>query len=936
MDHPEIGQVLREEREQINASRRLRHESSAPIPPAEKSSIGLAFSGGGIRSATFNLGVLQALAQAKLLHAFDYLSTVSGGGYIGGWLMGWMHHEGCGIGRIEEELASKAYSESAPGERPEVHFLRDYSNYLTPRKGILTADFWAFVCSYLRNTILNLMILLLSLLALLLVPYGLAYILNAFEAEEIEWKWTVFHELVRSQDLAVALGAVLGLVAIGFMGRNLLCMDAWKTRGAAEKSGATPEEKEKAGYPWYAEQWAIQVFIVIPLFVAAALFSYGFYYYLKDWKAAGAVIWIAPVVGALLYLGMWVFAFGLNGFSAARKRMVARVKDVWWAMLCSAVIAGAAGGFLLLAFAKVMEQAEVPTYWPAGQWHILTFGTPALMGIMLLVGVLQIGLMGGSMSDALREWWARLGGWLMIYCFCWLGLFLVAIYAPVALGKLWEARGRFQYTITIGSLTWLASTVFGIMAGKSVKSGAPGPDAKFMEKALSFLTKLTPYIFILGLLIALAVLDKRIVAAVSQAPFVAAVAPGDAVDWIAPVTGVIFFLAAFGLSSRVGINEFSVHHLYRNRLVRCYLGASAKNRQPQPFTGFSSSDDFQLADLEAAPGSAPEKLARPIPILNASLNVTRGKELAVQTRKARSFAFTPRYCGFTRVYSGTDAREWESGYAPTKLSSSAKPKGKEGLSVGTAIAISGAAASPNMGSYSSAPLAFMMTLFDVRLGWWLGNPAKLKREDAEKGIFSALRGRVYARKKERWEKGSPKIGFYWLLRELFGAASDDGDFIYLSDGGHFENLALYELVRRGCRLIVVSDASCDPEYKFGDLHNAIERCRSDFGVEIEIDTSALVPQDGLAKTHYIRGTVRYDPQSPDRDGTLLYLKPALLAGDPADVLGYKSVNSCFPHDSTADQWFDEAHFENYRALGKAVGAAACQDIEAQVKSILRL
>ena len=936
MDHPEISQVLREECEQIDASRRLRHASSAPLSPAESSSIGLAFSGGGIRSATFNLGVLQALAQAKLLHAFDYLSTVSGGGYIGGWLMGWMQHERCDIRAVEEKLSSKEYSASAPGDRPEVHFLRDYSNYLTPRKGILSADFWAFACSYLRNTILNLLILLLSLLALLLVPYGVAYILIAFEAEEIEWKWTVFHELVRSQDFAVALGALLGLVAIGFMGRNLLCMDAWKTHSAAEKSEATPGERKKAGYPWYAEQWAIQVFIVIPLFVAAALFSYAFYYYLKDWKAAGAANWMAPLVGALLYLGMWVFAFGLNGFSPARKRMVASVKDVWWAMLLSSVVAGAVGGFLLLAFAKVMEQAEVPTYWPTGSWHILTFGTPALVGIMLLVGVLQIGLMGKVMSDTYREWWARLGGWLMIYCFCWLGLFLVAIYAPVALGKLWEARGRFQYTITIGSLTWLASTVFGIMAGKSVKSGAPGPDAKFMEKALSLLAKLTPYIFILGLLIALAVLDKRIVAAVSQEPYAAAVAPGDAVDWTAPFSGVIFFLAAFGLSSRVGINEFSVHHLYRNRLVRCYLGASAKNRQPQPFTGFSSSDDFQLAELEAAPGSAAEKLARPIPILNASLNVSRGKELAVQTRKARSFAFTPRYCGFTRVGSGEASSGWESEYAPTKLSGTAKSGGKEGLSLGTAIAISGAAASPNMGSYSSAPLAFMMTLFDVRLGWWLGNPAKLKPNETGKGLFARLRGTSYARKKKRWEEGSPRFGFYWLLRELFGAASDDGDFVYLSDGGHFENLALYELVRRGCRLIVVSDASCDPDYKFGDLHNAIERCRADFGVQIEIDTSALVPQNGLAKTHYIRGTIHYDPQAPDRDGALIYLKPALLADDPADVVGYRTMNSRFPHDSTADQWFDETHFENYRALGKAVGAAACLDMETLAKGILHL
>src|ERR1700685_791953 len=104
--------------------------------------VGLAFSGGGIRSATFNLGVLQALAQARLLRAFDYVSTVSGGGYIGSWLMAWMHHPVIGIQDVEDRLAPHGYSSASAADSAEVHFLRNYSNYLTPRKGILGADFW--------------------------------------------------------------------------------------------------------------------------------------------------------------------------------------------------------------------------------------------------------------------------------------------------------------------------------------------------------------------------------------------------------------------------------------------------------------------------------------------------------------------------------------------------------------------------------------------------------------------------------------------------------------------------------------------------------------------------------------------------------------------------------------------------------------------------
>ena len=120
--------------------------------------------------------MLQALAKKKLLRVFDYVSTVSGGGYIGGcWLVAWMHHQGIGIKDIEERLSAPPNLPGEAGDLPEVHFLRDYSNYLTPRRGFLRADFWAFATSYLRDTTLNQIILVLALLALLLVPRTIVY-----------------------------------------------------------------------------------------------------------------------------------------------------------------------------------------------------------------------------------------------------------------------------------------------------------------------------------------------------------------------------------------------------------------------------------------------------------------------------------------------------------------------------------------------------------------------------------------------------------------------------------------------------------------------------------------------------------------------------------------------------------------------------------------
>jgi hypothetical protein len=264
-----------------------------------------------------------------------------------------------------------------------------------------------------------------------------------------------------------------------------------------------------------------------------------------------------------------------------------------------------------------------------------------------------------------------------------------------------------------------------------------------------------------------------------------------------------------------------------------------------------------------------------------------------------------------------NGREMESAFARTVDLGKARresPTAYEGLTLGTAMAISGAAASPNMGFYSTPALAFLMTVFDVRLGWWMGNP----------GCQGC----------ETWEQGSPPLGFEWLLCELMGSTTDKSEYVYLSDGGHFENLAIYELVRRRCKLIVAGDASCDWDYAFGDLHNAMERCRTDFGVEIEVDTKHLIPTGTPARAtgHFSLGVIHYS-SFPKDDGLLLYLKPALLATDQADVLGYSAKNKEFPHDSTGNQWFDEALFENYRALGEAAGKSAGPIIAAAVEQL---
>src|SRR5262249_25585356 len=178
---------------------------------------------------------------------------------------------------------------------------------------------------------------------------------------------------------------------------------------------------------------------------------------------------------------------------------------------------------------------------------------------------------------------------------------------------------------------------------------------------------------------------------------------------------------------------------------------------------------------------------------------------------------------------------------------------KRPISLGDAMAISGAAASPNMGFYSSPALSFLLTVFNVRLGQWIGNP----------------------RYKNFGKRRGPFVGLAYLLYEMLGHTDDANHHVYISDGGHFENLRIYELVRRRCRFIVACDVSEDHDHKFGDLGNAIEKCRYDFGIDIEIKIDKLRPDKDTKKSewHCAIGTIHYEQVDPNlTSGTLIYLK----------------------------------------------------------------
>ena len=358
------------------------------------------------------------------------------------------------------------------------------------------------------------------------------------------------------------------------------------------------------------------------------------------------------------------------------------------------------------------------------------------------------------------------------------------------------------------------------------------------------------------------------------------------------VLACAFAIFALLLSMRIGVNDFSLHAGYGNRLVRAYLGASNPARDSHPFTGFDSNDSrYRLHELRPTRG-----FQGPYLLINTALNLVHGRELAWQERKAASFVFTPAFCGCDGTVSrGVHATDREGCYRSSE-------RYAQGPTLAKAMTISGAAASPSMGYYTSKPLAFLMTVFNIRLGWWLGNPCH----------------------KRGWRSDNPVFGLGCLLSELLGMTNADRRHVYLSDGGHFENLGIYELVRRRCRVIIASDAACDGKFVFGDLANAIDKCRTDFGIDISIDVEPIRAR----RAHAAIGTIHYrrrDPSS-DWDGILIYLKASILSAaadkesrrEPLDVRVYRQSQVTFPHETTVDQWFSEKQFEAYRALGEHI------------------
>jgi hypothetical protein len=195
-----------------------------------------------------------------------------------------------------------------------------------------------------------------------------------------------------------------------------------------------------------------------------------------------------------------------------------------------------------------------------------------------------------------------------------------------------------------------------------------------------------------------------------------------------------------------------------------------------------------------------------------------------------------------------------------------------------------------------------MTAFNLRLGRWYVNPKQEKHLTQE----------------------SPLLATGPFLAELTGSATAQASWINLTDGGHFDNLGVYELIRRRCRLIVVIDAGCDPDYHFEDLSNTIIKCWTDFGVNLRFEHfEPMYHKEGsrYGSVHGAVGRIEYGGSAnPELFGAIIYLKSSMTGDEWPDIRQYADTHEKFPHESTTDQFFDENQFEAYRHLGYKVAA----------------
>jgi hypothetical protein len=831
----------------------------------------LCISGGGIRSATFALGILQGLARCGLLEKFHYLSTVSGGGYIGSWLSAWINR--AGLTNVIAQLAHQSEHTRPNPEPLEIQNLRSYSNYLSPRLGFFSADSWTLVGTYLRNLLLNWLVIIPLLAAFLALPWIFSSI--------------VMMDPPLRNDAPFWSGLVLVAIGVAYMGLNLPC-----------------------GRNLRWDQQRFLRFCLLPLFLASVLMT--IYWAWFNYYGRSLIAW--PLFGfgqpqtwvPFLYLGIAVHI--LSWLTSLLPAHGFRTLE-----FLAVIVSGAIGGVILWLGAQKLFPH------PVMQMELYScLAVPGFMALFFLAIMAFAGISSRWTNDSDREWWGRATGWLLAVAFGWLLISGLVVFGPLSLKWTWSF-------VTTGGVAAILTVLGGrspMVAATQKERATASPLGLILSKASTIAAMVFAAVLLILITEATTSVMKKVIQAYHiQLNYHATLESKSGllgrpeeylnVIFYTPWTLVVplaalLFLAGVVMARLINANKFSLHGMYRERLIRAYLGASNSNRKENPFTGFDENDNIKMRDLWL-----PEKFnGKLMPVVNIALNLVSGEKLGWQERKAQSFTVSPLHCGSSAM---------DPGYRSTTGEDGTVYGGPQGISLGSAITISGAAASPNMGYHSSPFVTFILTLLNVRLGAWLGNPGQAGDHT--------------------FQLGYPESSVQPIIDEALGLTNDKSPYVYLSDGGHFENLGLYEMVLRRCHFIVISDAGQDPECSFADLGEAVRKVRIDFGIPIEFEPMTIYPRGQIdpAKQHGHNcaiGRILYSAVdgSIAPDGIIIYIKPVCYGDEPRDIYEYFKRSETFPHESTADQFFSESQFESYRMLGAYTMEKLCADCGGDFRS----
>jgi len=321
----------------------------------------------------------------------------------------------------------------------------------------------------------------------------------------------------------------------------------------------------------------------------------------------------------------------------------------------------------------------------------------------------------------------------------------------------------------------------------------------------------------------------------------------------------------------VNVNTLAPHRYYRDKLCECYLTRRTANAS-------QTLQQVKLTDLG-------KDTAAPYHLINMTLNVPASQTKDLRGRGSDFFFASRHHIGSPLT-----------GYITTEALEKVDPH----FDLGTAMAVSGAAASTSMGWKSLPQFRFLMALFNIRLGYWLRRPGTTALPKLIEGA-----------------------GPLYYFRELRGSMTERGRYVNLSDGGHIENLAVYELLRRRAKFIVCVDGGAEPGMECTDLIRLERYATIDLDIALHYDLADLrLQSNGLTRAHAILVKIEYDAslKRPASDpgkqlGWMLYLKLALTGAEPVFVHEYRREHPTFPHETTANQFFNEDQFEAYRALG---------------------